>query len=296
MHPNLPPRSEVRPADGIPWDRDRIITLLFDAGERALRLQKEIHPELKSDSSLVTEADREIEGMLAREFDRPREGTFLIGEETVSQKGEDYIGQALQGASFIVDPIDGTSPYAHGLPNWGVSIGLMEQGRLTQGAVYLPEYRVLVASDGDRVLEGTRPEGSDRWDWRYLPVPRPETGPSGIIAITQDLAKRGCVDLPNPVEALGAAVVPLVGLLQGRFLAYAGSLRLWDLAGSLPLLHRLHFLVARLQASPGTRLDMDVGPEGYLLDPRDPFRWGVRGGILVCPPSEEARIRGGLRI
>ena len=103
----------------------------------------------------------------------------------------------------------------------------------------------------------------------------------------------GRVHLPNPVQALGAAVVPLCGLLVGRFLAYVGSLRLWDLAGGLPLLHRLEFSVTRLRARPPSPLGLEVGPEGYLLDPDDSYRWGVRGGVLICPPSVEEQMRKG---
>jgi myo-inositol-1(or 4)-monophosphatase len=278
------------------WDRARIIEVLLEAGRRAVTLRKTLRFEVKPDSSLVTAADKEIEALFAAEYDHPDRGSYLIGEETVAAKGEDYIRAALAGTTFVVDPIDGTSPYAHHLPNWGISVGLLRGGRLTDGAVYLPDYRLIVASEGTRVLEGTREEGTDRWDWRPLETPPVEPGPTGVIAITQDMAKRARVEVPNPVEALGAAVVPLVGLMQGRFLAYVGSVRLWDVAGSLPLLDRLNFHLSRLKDRPGNRLGLDVGPENYGLDPGEPFRWCVRGGLLVCPPSEEGWIRSALRI
>jgi myo-inositol-1(or 4)-monophosphatase len=279
------------PPPGDVWDPRRITDLLLQAGRRAVELRSSLSHELKEDFSLVTQADREIETLFAAEFDQPRRGSYLIGEETVAQKGEDYLAAALAGAAYVVDPIDGTSPYAHLLPNWGISVGRMEAGRLTDGAVYLPDFRLMVLSDGPAVLEGTRAEGSAEWSWRRLERPPVEKGPSGLIAITQEIAKLGRVNVPNPVQALGAAVVPLVYLLEGRFLAYVGSLRLWDLAGSLPLLHRLEFSVTRLRAPPATRLGHEVGADNYFLDPDDSFRWGVRGGVLVCPPSEEVWLR-----
>ena len=278
---------------GIPgeWNPREVVDLLLEAGRRAASLRKGLRSELKSDTSLVTAADREIESLLASRFDHPDRGSYLIGEETVAQKGEDYIRAALEGTAFVVDPIDGTAPYAHQLPNWGISIGRMHRGKLTDGAVYLPDYRLLVASDGPRVMEGTRDEGSELWSWRELSPPEVEAGPRGIIAITQEMIKHGGLKIPNPVQALGAAVVPLVGILLGRFLAYAGSVRLWDFAGSLPLLHRLNFSVTHLRDLPGTPVGLEVGPVNYLLDPKDSYRWGIRGGLLACPPSEEEWIR-----
>jgi myo-inositol-1(or 4)-monophosphatase len=275
--------------DGV-WNPQEITDLLIQAGRTALSLRSACIRELKADCSIVTEADRRIEALFAASFDRPPV-SYLIGEETVAQKGEDYLQAALAGTTYVVDPIDGTSPYAHLLPNWGVSVGLLRGGKLTDGAVYLPDFRLLVLSDGPRVLEGTRAECAEEWSWRTLETPAVETGPSGLIAITQEIAKVGRVNIPNPVQALGAAVVPLVYLLEGRFLAYVGSLRLWDLAGSLPLLHRLKLSVTRLRARPPAPLGLEVTPQGYLLDPDDAYRWGVRGGVLVCPPSEEAWIR-----
>jgi myo-inositol-1(or 4)-monophosphatase len=283
-------KTKGRPRAAKAWDRGRITELLLEAGRIALARRKDMRVELKPDSSLVTAADKEIEALFAAEFDHPARGSYLIGEETVSQRGEDYIQEALRARAYIVDPIDGTSPYAHHLPNWGISIGLLEGGKLTDGAVYLPEYRLIVASDGPRVMEGTREEGGE-WSYRALSTPPVEEGSSGIIVITQDRIKRAPVKVANPVQALGAAVVPLVEILEGRILAYVGSLRLWDLAGSLPLLHRLNFRVSRLRAEPGNRLGLEVGSKGYLLSAGEPFRWGVRGGVLVCPPSEERWIR-----
>jgi fructose-1,6-bisphosphatase/inositol monophosphatase family enzyme len=288
-------RAESGPSPGqSPWNPQRIRELLVAAGKLAAELREDIRFELKPDSSLVTQADRQIEALFASEFDRPEQGSFLIGEETVEEKGEDYLRDAFRGTAYIVDPIDGTAPYAHLLANWGISVGRMQAGVLTDGAVFLPDYRLMVLSDGPAVLAGTRPEGSEKWTYRKLVPPPVETGPSGLVAITQDLAKLGRVSLANPVQALGSAVVPLVGMLVGRFLAYVGSLRLWDIAGSLPLLHRLTFSVTRLQAPAGTPLGLEVGPESYLLDPDDSYRWGVRGGVLVCPALEVARIRKGV--
>ena len=79
------------------WKKDAIVSLLLEAGEIALRVQEDMRFELKADRSIVTPADREIEALLERAIERPAEGTYLIGEETVDARGEEYIAEALPG-------------------------------------------------------------------------------------------------------------------------------------------------------------------------------------------------------
>ena len=271
------------------WNKDDIIALLLEVGEISLRLRRDIRHEVKADRSLVTAADREIESVITRTLENPEDGTFIIGEETVAQKGEDYLAEAMRKETFVVDPIDGTVPYAHGLPNWGISIGRMDRGRLVDGAVYLPMFGEMVLSDGDAVLEGSR-EGGD-WTWREIGEPAPDDDGRRLTAVTQEVAKRGRVELPNPVMVLGAAVVPLVGLLQGRFSGYLGSVRLWDVAGSLPLLLRKGFSITVFPDGERREVSAMVDDHAYVLESDSPRRWKLRTDLLVCHPSDEERYR-----
>lgn len=274
------------------WDRERIFGLLLEGGEIALRSRKNLRREFKQDQSIVTQADREIEALCARRLEDAAAGVYFIGEETVNQKGEDYIQRALREECYVVDPIDGTSPYAHGLPYWGVSIGRMEGGSITDGAIYLPALGEVVLSDGKKVMEGSLENGA--WNWRELPAPRREPGTSGLVAITQAVAKRGKVLLKNPVLVVGAAVVPLAGLVQGRILAYLGSVRLWDVAGALALVQRFDFSVTVREGSEIRRVGAGVNDHVYRLEPGTRGRWFFRSDLLICYPEDEQKMRKAL--
>jgi fructose-1,6-bisphosphatase/inositol monophosphatase family enzyme len=102
-----------------------------------------------------------------------------------------------------------------------------------------------------------------------------------MIAVTQELAKRGTIDVPNPVQALGCAVVPMTYLLLGRFLAYVGKVKLWDIAGTLPLLLRAGFVVQTIDGRP---MDDRVSDEFYELDPAAPRAFSLRKR-MVCAGS-----------
>ena len=268
----------------------------MEAGEIARRAKKNLRREYKNDSSIVTQADREIEALCTERLEDSDRGVHIIGEETIGQKDEAYVEAALSQEAYVVDPIDGTAPFAHYLPNWGISIGFLREGRLVDGAIYLPEYGEIVIScdDGDRaVVEEGRLEDGE-WTWRELPpAPRP-IGSGGLVAVTQAVAKRGRCDLPNSVMALGAAVVPLVGLLQGRFVAYIGSVKLWDAAGALPLIARHGLAMSLHVGGERRRVTQTVDGSIFHLDADDPRRWQFRGSLLICRPEDETLMAGAL--
>lgn len=265
------------------WNPKELTRLLRECARIAFDVYERPTVSFKADRSPVTEADTRIEALLAQEVDHPERGSYLVGEETVLERDDAYLERAFRSNAWVVDPIDGTAPFSHHLPHWGISIGRMEAGALTEGAVFLPVTGELFLSDGDQLLYG---HGSfrDGIDLVPLPVTKRAVGAGGMIAITQELARKGTIAAPNPVQALGCAVVPMTYLLLGRFLAYVGKVKLWDIAGTLPLLLRAGFLVQTIDGRP---MDGRVTDEVYELDPQAPRAFGLRTR-MVCAGSQEA--------
>lgn len=88
--------------------------------------------EYKSVRDLVTPVDRKVEDYLRDEISKHYPDHSIIGEERgTSQRGSD--------SCWIIDPIDGTTSYVHGLPGYTVSIALQRAGELVAGVVYAPE-------------------------------------------------------------------------------------------------------------------------------------------------------------
>jgi len=272
------------------WRLPEILKLLGLGAEIALRHYRSPRTELKSDRSLVTEADREIEALYAQAFDRPQEGSYLIGEETIGSRSEEYIRQAFRQLAWIVDPIDGTAPYAHHIPTWGISIGMMRRGVLEEGAVYLPITGELFLSEGERLLyaEGQSPALlADGPKLQPLPVRLRDFDDGGLIALTQNMARRGSFNLVNPVQALCTIVVPLTYLCLGRYLAVIGSIKLWDIAGALPILLKAGLKARLLMGRP---LGLEVEAQTYDLDSESKKRWWLREVMVACG-SEETMAR-----
>ncbi len=87
--------------------------------------------EYKGDIDLVTEVDRMAETLIREEIARRYPDHDVLGEE-------EGLKSSSSAFRWIVDPIDGTTNYAHGFPYYCVSIGLSIEGEIVAGAVYHP--------------------------------------------------------------------------------------------------------------------------------------------------------------
>lgn len=91
----------------------------------------------KADRSFVTTADRDAERNLRANIERAYPGDGILGEEEGEKTGT-------TGRRWILDPVDGTYSFVHGVPLYGVLIGLEIDGEPILGAVNLPAVSELV--------------------------------------------------------------------------------------------------------------------------------------------------------
>lgn len=95
------------------------------------RYQKKIEVVKKRDSSPVTEADREAEALVRKRLAELRPDHGVIGEEH-------GISNPQARFQWVVDPIDGTKAFIHGVPLFGTLLALLEQGRPVVGVIHMP--------------------------------------------------------------------------------------------------------------------------------------------------------------
>jgi myo-inositol-1(or 4)-monophosphatase len=267
------------------WDPESILELLLECGRMALDAQAAVPWTLKRDGSLVTTADQAVEHRLAAAFDQPGAGSFLIGEETVSSRPETYVQAALANTAWIVDPIDGTAPYAHGFSYWGVSIGFARGGILRHGALILPGTGEVFITAGDRVHWAAGVDvHAPRTQVRLAPL-TPCLQPlstGGMVAVGQRFMKSRVFTWPNPVVATGCAINALAYLMLGRLMGCIGFMYLWDLAGVLPMLARTG-IAARLGNGTALTTNLDCG--AFILEAGQPERWALRDQTAFGAPA-----------
>lgn len=107
-------------------------------------MNREKHVELKGRANLVTVADKESEALIIRRIRERYPDHAILAEESGASAGG--------AAKWIIDPLDGTTNFAHQYPFFCVSIGFEQDGRIMCGAVYDP-WR-------DEMFSGARGSGS----------------------------------------------------------------------------------------------------------------------------------------
>jgi myo-inositol-1(or 4)-monophosphatase len=189
---------------------------------------------VKGPGDFVTAADRKAEKTLFEELSKSRPGYGFLMEESGTVEGADKTHR------WIIDPLDGTTNFLHGLPIFAISVALEREGQLIAGVIYNP------ATDDFYVAE----KGQGAWynNRRLRVSPRRDMSDSLIACGIPHLGKAShhprfkaelgaVMAVASNVRRLGAASLDLALTAAGRFDGYwERNLQPWDIAAGLVLL------------------------------------------------------------
>ncbi|MDT5122683.1 MAG: histidinol-phosphatase [Acidobacteriota bacterium] len=114
------------------------VQLAREAGEITLKyFRSAFTPERKADGSFVTRADREAEAFIRARLAESFPDDAVLGEEEGTREGT-------SGRQWIIDPLDGTYSFVHGVPLYGVLIGLEIANEPCVGVVNLPALNEII--------------------------------------------------------------------------------------------------------------------------------------------------------
>jgi myo-inositol-1(or 4)-monophosphatase len=187
----------------------------------------------KGPGDFVSKADREAERLIKDELLGGRPTYGWLGEETGGAAGADPTRR------WIVDPLDGTTNFLHGMPHWAVSIALEHKGEIVSAVVYDPAK--------DEMFWAERGAGCWLNDNRRLRVSGrramseavfatgvPFGAKSTLPAMLKDLGR--LMPACAGVRRWGAASLDLAYVAAGRFDGYwERELSAWDIAAGLLL-------------------------------------------------------------
>ncbi len=95
----------------------------------------------KGPANFVSAADHKAEEIIWKELSKARPGYGFLMEERGEMEGDDKTHR------WIVDPLDGTTNFLHGIPHFAISIGLEREGMLVAGVIYNPATDELFAAE-----------------------------------------------------------------------------------------------------------------------------------------------------
>jgi len=200
----------------------------------------------KARHDFVTEVDREAEEIIGETLLRHVPGSEVVGEEL--SPGAARSGEVV----WIVDPLDGTTNFLHGYPQYAVSIGALVHGQLALGVIHdvgrdiayrgatgqgawsgETRLKVSTVTDPSRALVGTgfpfrQFEGFERYLKQFSAVARAASG----------------------IRRAGSAALDLADLAAGRFDAFwEHTLAPWDVAAGVVLVREAGGLVTTFEGS-----------------------------------------------
>src|ERR1700720_3157216 len=121
---------------------------------------------MKGPANFVSLADHRAEEMLYSDLSKARPGYGFIGEEGGTRVGED------KTHTWIVDPLDGTTNFLHGIPQFAISIALQREDTVIAGLIYNPA--------NDELYTAERGKGAFLNDQRLRVAARSRLGEAGL--------------------------------------------------------------------------------------------------------------------
>jgi myo-inositol-1(or 4)-monophosphatase len=187
---------------------------------------------LKGPANYVSAADQRAETVLFEELTKARPGYGFLGEEGGVREGTD------RSHIWMVDPLDGTTNFLHGIPHFAISIGLQRDGELIAGVIFNPANEDLFMAERGKGAflndQRLRVAGRKRLADSVIACGLPHIG-RGDFALSQ----REMGALQPKVSGLrrfGSAALDLAYVAAGRLDGYwERNLQAWDMAAGLIL-------------------------------------------------------------
>ena len=211
-----------------------LLNVMIAAARKAARALKrdfgeveKLQVSLKGPANFVSAADRRAEETLYAELSKARPGYGFLGEENGIREGAD------KTHTWIVDPLDGTTNFLHGIPQFAISIALRREDTVIAGVIYNPA--------NDELYIAERGKGAFLNDQRLRVAGRRKLSDC-VIACglphigrgDHELSRAEMAELQNRVAGLrrfGAASLDMAFVAAGRLDGYwERNLQPWDMA------------------------------------------------------------------
>lgn len=218
---------------------------------------------MKGPGDFVSRADIRAEQIIKEELMEARPTYGWLAEEGGADEGKDPTRR------WIVDPLDGTTNYLHGMPHWAVSIALEHKGKIVSGVIYDPvKDEMFYAEKGEGAWlndnKRLRVSGRSRMIECVFATGLPFAGRGDLPETLQDLARI----LPTcaGVRRWGAASLDLAYVAAGRYDGFwERRLQPWDVAAGILIVREAGGFIEPL------RKGRDMVEDGEVICANEPM-------------------------
>jgi myo-inositol-1(or 4)-monophosphatase len=219
--------------------RSALINVMTAAARKAARgLNRDfgevekLQVSLKGPANFVSAADKRAEDVLRTELLKARPGYGFVGEEGGKQTGTD------ETHTWIVDPLDGTTNFLHGIPQFAISIALQREDSIVAGLIYNPIT--------DELFTAERGKGAFLNDQRLRVAGRQRMADAVVACGLPHLGRGDLAQFRNEfaliqervagLRRFGSAALDLAWVAAGRLDIYwERNLSPWDMAAGILL-------------------------------------------------------------
>ena len=214
------------------------LNIMIKAAEKASRALirdfgevEKLQVSIKGPANFVSNADLKAEKIIIEELKKARPYYSIISEEDGSETNKDT------NNVWIIDPIDGTTNFLHGVPHFAISIALKSENEIVSGIIYDPIKDEMFYAEKDKSA--------------FFNNQR--------IRVSQKREINGCLfatggksnnQIDLPVRNTGSAALDLAYVAAGRYDGYfQNGLNLWDIAAGLIILKEAGGIINEIDLS-----------------------------------------------
>ena len=214
------------------------LNIMIKAAEKASRALirdfgeiEKLQVSIKGPSDFVSNADLKAEKIIIEELKKARPHYSIISEEDGSESNKD------KKNIWIIDPIDGTTNFLHGVPHFAISIALKSGDEIVSGLIYDPIK--------DEMFYAERDNGAFFNNQRIRVSKKKEIN-SCLFATGGSFKNE--IDLP--IRRSGSAALDMAYVAAGRFDGYfQNGLNLWDIAAGIIILKEAGGVINKIDLS-----------------------------------------------
>ena len=204
--------------------------LIRDFGE-----VEKLQVSVKGPLDFVSNADTKAEKIIIEELSKARKNYSILSEEDGSKIGKD------KNNIWIIDPIDGTTNYLHGVPHFAISIALKSNNEIISGVIYDPIK--------DEMFYAEKNNGA-YYNNQRIRVSKKKKLEDCLFATGGNISEKNKTNTNIIIRRSGSAALDMAYVAAGRFDGYfQKNLNIWDIAAGIIIIKEAGGIINEIDLS-----------------------------------------------